>query len=53
MMIPFMDLTNMASLVFRFVSVSRKVGSCLINAVFIPQAAVCDFKMDTDRATKV
>ncbi|XP_071774159.2 copper chaperone for superoxide dismutase [Centroberyx gerrardi] len=43
----------MASPIARFVSVSRKVGSCLINSVFITQAAACVPKMDTGRETKL
>ncbi|XP_071379643.1 copper chaperone for superoxide dismutase [Centroberyx affinis] len=44
----------MASPIARLVSVSRKVGSCLINSVFITQAAAVRVpKMDTGRETKL
>ncbi|XP_035530906.1 copper chaperone for superoxide dismutase-like isoform X1 [Morone saxatilis] len=37
----------------RFVSVSRKVGSCLFNSVFTAQAAACATNMDSERPTKL
>ncbi|XP_069578378.1 copper chaperone for superoxide dismutase [Brachyistius frenatus] len=37
----------------RFISVSRKLGSFLLNSVFLAQAASCADKMDSERPTKL
>ena len=47
------DLTNMASPIVKFVSVSRKVGCYLLNSVFIAHAVADVPKMDSLRSAKV
>ena len=47
------DLTNMATPVAKFVSVSRRVGSYLLNSVFIAHAVADLPKMDSYRSAKV
>lgn len=47
------DVTKMAASVSRFASVSRKVGSYVLNSLVFAQAAACGVTMDSERPTKV